>query len=190
MSSDLNLPQFSDNYDAHKMRTMVDILQNKFSSISTVIRAALNAAYQLHSDITPVGTVGATEVDLISYNIQPNVLALNGYNIEVEAWGTFAANANNKQLRLYFGAALLYDTGIIAVNDGVWWIKSIITRTGAATEQAITSIICSNPSIVTSVSYVVPTETLSAIITLRCTGEAPTDGDIIQKGLLVKLFKI
>lgn len=188
MSSDLNLPQFTNAYDAHKMRTMVDILQNKFASISTVIRAALQAAYQLYSNVVPAGNVGAVEVDLIAYDIPANLLALNGYNIEVEAWGTFAANANNKQLRMYFGSALICDTGLVAVNDGTWWIRSVIVRTGAATQQAITSIICSNITVVNSVSYVVPTELLSAIISLRCTAEAPVDDDVIQNSLLVKVF--
>lgn len=185
---DLRLPQFDNEYNRNKMGAMVDTLENTFTNISKFFARATKAAYQLISNTTPVGNVGAGEDDLISYTLQPNVLAKDGYNIEIKAWGTFAANGNNKTVKLKFGSAVLYDTTALAANNGSWMITGVVTRTGAATQQAITSMMSSNATVGNSVTYIVPTETLSATIIIKCTGTATANDDIIQKGLLVKVY--
>lgn len=184
---DLRLPQFSDLYDRNKMGAMVDTLENTFANISKVFAFTRKGAYQLSASTTQVGNIGGGADDLISYSLAANTLAKDGYNIEIKAWGTYAANANNKTVILYFGGTAIYTTGVIAANDGVWVIDATVTRTGAATQQSIATMISSNTSVVDSATYTVPTETLSATIVIKCTGTATADNDIIQKGLLIKL---
>lgn len=185
---DLRLPQFGDNYDRNKMGSMIDTLENTFANISKVFAFTKKGAYQLTSSTTPVGNVGAGEDTLITYTVQPSILAKDGYNIGIKAWGTFAANANSKRLRLYFGSTVLYDTTALVVNNGTWVIESTVVRTGAATQQAISFIISSNTTVVNSVTYIVPTVTLSATIVIKCTGLGVADNDIVQNGLLIKVF--
>ena len=185
---DIRLPQFGDEYDRSKMGSMVDTLENALSRISTVFAFTKKGAYQLTSNTTPVGNVTVGVDTLMTYSLQPNVLAKDGYNISIKAWGTFAANANSKQLKLLFGAAVLYDTTALVVNNGTWVIESSVVRTGTATQQAVTFIISSNTTVVNSVTYIVPTETLSGTIVIKCTGEAVATNDIVQKGLLIKVF--
>lgn len=185
---DLVLVQFGDKYDQRQINNMVDILERKFSNISTVIFQAKQAVYQLHSNTSPVGNVGGGEDTLITYTVPANVLAKDGYNLEVKAWGTFGGTANNKTIRMYFGSSVLYDTGAHAANGGSWEISSTIIRTGTATQQAITFIISSNTSIVNSVTYIVPTETLSGSIVIKCTGTGTANNDIVQNGFLLKVI--
>lgn len=184
---DLRLPQFGTEYDQNKMGAMVDTLENRFANISTIIANAKRAVYQLASNTTPVGNINGGEDNLITYTMQPNVLAKDGYNVEIKAWGTFAANANNKTIKLKFGSATLYDTGAVAANDGSWEITATVTRTGTAAEQSIASIISSNALIISSTTYSVPTVSLSATVIIKCTGEGTATNDVIQKGLLIKV---
>ena len=185
---DLTLPQFTNKYDGWSMRVMVDTLQRTFTNISTVVAFAMKGTYQLFANIVPGSSVGSAETVMMSYTLPANTLALDGYNITVEAWGTFAANTHNKRVRLYFGSTVVYDTTSLAVNGGTWKIESTIVRTGTSAEQAITFIICSNTTVVNSVTYVVPNELLSATIDVSCSGLGVSNGDIIENGLLVKLF--
>jgi hypothetical protein len=50
------------------------------------------------------GTVQNTEYTLNSVTIPANAFNKNGRSVQVEAWGTLAANANAKNLKIYFGA--------------------------------------------------------------------------------------
>lgn len=180
--------QFGSDYDQQQANTLVDILERTFSNISTVFARAKRAAYQSYSNTTPVGNINAGVDTLITYTLPANVLALDGYSLELKAWGTFAANGNNKELKMLFGSAVLYDTGVVAVNDGTWMLNATIVRTGAATQQAITTMTSSNATVANSVTYLVPTETLSGTIVIKCTGEAIATNDIIQKGFLLKII--
>ncbi len=180
--------QFGETYNQQQANTLVDILEHTFSNISTVFARSKRALYQQYSNTTPVGNVTTGIDTLISYTLPANVLALDGYNLEIKAWGTFAANANNKELILLFGSAVLYDTGVVAVNNGTWLLTATITRTGAATQQAITTMTSSNSTVVNSVTYVVPTESLSGTIIIKCTGEAIATNDIVQNGFLLKVI--
>ena len=135
-----------------------------------------------------VGNVGAGEDDLITYLLAANSLDVSGAFIEFEAFGTFAANANNKRIRLYFGTILLYDSGPIAANSGSWIIQSKVIRTNSGSQKAISTVISDNALMLDSSFYMTGTEDLSTDINIRCTGEGIADNDVIQEGLIIKLF--
>jgi len=139
---------------------------------------------------TAVGNVGVVEDNLITYSLPANSLAANGDYIEIEAFGTFAATANVKQVKLYFGAQVIFASGAIAANTGDWHIRGKVFRTGAATQKAIASAATSNALLVASADYTTPAETLSGAITIKCTGEATANDDIVQEGLLVKYGQV
>lgn len=189
MTGDVQLPQFDDTYNGYALRTLVDTLENRLSNISRVSAFINKGAYQLTSDMNAVGNVNGGADTLITYTMQGNVLALDGFNIEIEAWGTVAANANNKTIILYFGSSVLYTTGVLAANNGAWKINAIVTRTGAATQKSIATIISSNTTIGYSASFNVLSEDLSANITIKCTGTGTATNDIVQQGLLIRLFQ-
>lgn len=136
---------------------------------------------------TPVGNVGTGEDNLITYSVPANMLLVNGQYLRFEMAGTFAASANNKRVRVYFGSTLLFDTGALAITAaGDWIVRGTILRTGAATQRCMTEFISNEAAMLASCDYVDATETLSGALTLKATGEATADNDIVQKFLLVE----
>lgn len=185
---DLVLVQAQKEYDQSTFARMIDILENTFSNISTVLAQVKKSAYQLDANIIPAGNVLAAETTMMTYTMQPNVLRKDGYNVNIQAYGTFAANTNNKQIKLYFGTAVIFDSTALVLNAGTWMLQAIVTRTGVATQQAIVTVTSSNTTLVNSVSYTVPTQDLTLAVIIKCTGTATATNDIIEKGQLIKVF--
>ena len=137
-------------------------------------------------DTAAVGNVGGGEDDLISESLPAGTLSVDGDAIRIVAAGTFAANANNKTVKLYFGGTVLVSSGAVAVNNGNWRIEALVIRTGAATQKASASLACSDPATLAARSgYAAPTETLSGAVTIKVTGEGTADGDVTAELLHV-----
>jgi len=142
----------------------------------------------LHTDVTAVGNVGSGEDTLITYTLPSAVMSTDEDVIEIEAFGTLAANGNSKNIKLYFGSQVIFTTGAVASNAKDWHIKATVVRSGAAT-QVITSAFSGDTVLVTQTAdYVAGTQSLAASVVIKCTGEATTTNDIVQQGLIVKLF--
>lgn len=142
----------------------------------------------LKIDMTAVGNVGTGEDNLISYAMPAKVLGHNLESLEITAFGTVAANANNKRIKLKFGTTTLYDTTAVAANAGSWEITSKITRTASAVEKCITKIVSSNSLILDNSNYVLASENTDNNLNIFCTGEATTNNDIVQEGLIIRWF--
>lgn len=140
----------------------------------------------LSTNTTPVGNVGAGEDDLMTYSVTGNTLNTNGQAIQLFAAGTIANNANAKRIRVKFGATTIFDTGALPTSAAIdWFIQGQIIRTGAATQKCIVSISTNNATIPSSSDYTTAAETLSGAITLKLTGEAVSDNDIVEELLRV-----
>jgi hypothetical protein len=149
---------------------------------------SFNFARSLVTNTTDVGNVGVGEDDLMTYSVPAGTLGVNGDYIEFTMSFDLAANANTKQVKVKFGATTIYASGAQAQNDGVITITGQIIRTGAAT-QRITYSVTSNATLFPDYAdYVTAGETLSGAVTLKATGEATSNDDIIQKINLVKLL--
>jgi len=161
-----------------------------FHQLSVRIGASrtYNLGGTLTVDTTAVGNVGSGEDNLMTYSILRNSLSSTSDHIEIVAFGTFAANANNKTLKLYLGSTLLFSTGAIAANAKDWELRSSIIRTGEATQICSTACFTSTALVANLADYVTGTEDFTSDITIKCTGEATSTDDIIQKGLIIKLF--
>ena len=142
----------------------------------------------LATDTTTTGNVGAGEDNLISYSLPRNTLGGNNDTLEVLAFGTFADNANNKTVKLKIGSTTLFTTGAVAFRNQDWAIKSTIIRTAAATQKAVTTFYTDYADITNIVDYVAGTENLATDLVIKCTGEATSDNDIVQQGLIIKNF--
>lgn len=186
--SDLVLVQFSSSYDQEEHTRLVNILENTFSNISTVFAKVDKSAYQLDANVIGGGNVSTFETSMVSYAVQTNVMAQTGYNIDIQAYGTFASNGNNKRIRLYFGSTVIYDTGSVAVNSGTWYINATIIRVDNNHQQSIVTMTSSNPTLSNSVQYTTPGQPLDRPNNIRCTGTATSTNDIVQIGQLIKLF--
>lgn len=147
------------------------------------------APRQLTVNTTTVGNVGTGEDDLRTYSVPAATLAVNGDHLEFEAAGTFAATANNKRVKVKFGAATIFDTGVLAITAaGDWQVNGVVIRTGAATQKNVARWTCTDAALPTATDYTTAAETLSGAITLKLTGEATANNDIVEELLIVRLL--
>jgi hypothetical protein len=129
------------------------------------------------------GNVTTGEDDLHSYTIPASVLSADGQSIEVEAVVACAANANNKQVRLKYGATTIADSGVVAQNGGSMVLRARITRTAAATQRALGTV---QAAAHVASLYTTPAETLSGTVVLKLTGEGTSTDDLISKVTVIK----
>lgn len=144
----------------------------------------------LTTDTTAVGNFGTGEDDLITYSLQKNILNDAGDTIEITAYGTTAANANNKTIKLFLGSTELFSTGAVASNDKDWRIKATITRTGSATQKSIAAFSGDTVLVTQTADFVSGTEDFTTALTIKCTGEATSDDDVVQQGLTINIFPV
>ena len=137
---------------------------------------------------TSVGNVGSGEDDLISQSLPAAALSNNGESVEIESWGTFAANVNAKNVKQYFGATAIFATGSLLFNSGSWRIKSRVVRTGATTQVSV-SVFDGDLTLLTATCQTAsPAATLANAVTIKCTGEATSNNDIVQLGQIIKFL--
>lgn len=136
----------------------------------------------LNVNTTPVGNVGGGEDNLITYTVPANTLDTNGQFIQFEMAGIFGASLNTKEIKVYFGSAVLLDTGALAITAaGNWSIRGIIIRTGASTQRCICAVITDESALNASSKYVDATEDLTGTVVLKATGQGTADNDIVEK---------
>jgi len=142
----------------------------------------------LNINTSSASNSGTAETDLISYTLFKNSLTTDGDLIEIDAWGTYVSNGNNKTVALKFGSQTLITTGAVAANGGSWHISAKIIRTAAATQEILGEIISSNSSVTDSNTRTAGTQDLATDLIIKCIGTSGTaSSDITQYSLIVKL---
>lgn len=150
---------------------------------------ALNAV-PLYVSTSSVGNVGVGEDDLATYSVPGNSLVTNGQALQFMIAGTIATNVNAKRIRVKFGGSTIFDTGAagIPISAAIdWTIKGMIVRTGATTQKCMVEMNTNNATLAAYADYSTASETLSSASTLKITGEAVTDNDIMTEMYLVKV---
>ncbi len=164
-----------------------------FQGIYKSIRADLPTKLSgiLNINTTPVGNIGAGTDDLISYSLSANMLKNDGDYLEVEGWGIFAANSNNKTVTVNFGSQIIYTTDANAANDGTWSFKAKIVRLTSSTQEIVVEFLSNNTTLQDDPNYPVirtaGTQNLTTILNIKCTGTGTSTNDIIQKMQIIKL---
>ena len=101
------------------------------------------------------------------------------------------ATANNKTVKLYFGASLV-STGVIAANAQQGYLQLIVMRTAAATQGVFASGVGGTTSVAPiAVTYTAGTDALTAGVVIKCTGQNGTAAanDIIARAMITELIK-
>lgn len=141
-----------------------------------------------NANVTSASNSSTTETDLMVYTLPANSLVNNGDHVEIVAWGTTTANANNKTVRLKFGSTYLLQSNTAAASGASWMFRAIVAKTGSATETALAEM-QSSASFTNTVSTTAPTESTTAAIIIKVTGQSATaSNDITQTGMVVKWF--
>jgi len=143
---------------------------------------------------TAVGnTADNNEDTLITYTLPASQLTATGDRLRVVSFGTTAANATLKRIRLYCGGTVVFDTTAQAFSAVDWRIEAEIVRTGAATQIAIAFFSGSTALVPQTATYTTPAETLSGTIVIKTTSQSTATGaadDTVNKGLLVDVFPV
>lgn len=156
------------------------------ASATAVVGGAVNV------NTTAVGNVDAGEDDLMTYSLPANALNKNGRGVRIRAWGSVANVANTKALKLYFGATVLVTVTASATSGANNWVaEATVLRTGSNTQDGVGEIrgnIGAAAAFSDTISTSTPTETDAGAITIKMTGEATSNNDIIQEGMVVEVL--
>ena len=135
---------------------------------------------------TAVGNVGAGDDDLMTFSLPADSLSADGNVIRISVWGTTAANANTKTIKLHFGATIVRQIGPSAVNNQDWRIEATVVRTGASAQDAIGTELVDNSSVF--ITHSEPAEDTTGAIVIKVSAESGSSAsdDITQEGMLVE----
>jgi len=123
----------------------------------------------LHVNTTQAATIADTnETNLWQFTLPANSLNRDGVGLRITVGGTLAANANNKTLKLYFGATQLTALSSTASGSG-YRMSGLVFRTGAATQRANGDVYVGLGTF--NVVQTSPAETLSGTVLIRMTGQ-------------------
>lgn len=132
------------------------------------------------------GNTGAdtTEDVLQTFSLPANSLNANNKGVRIRVWGSCAANANNKTMKLYFGASVI-TTPTAGTNAKNWYLEMTVLRTGAATQIANGTGIVDTTAVTPYVNA--GTDDNTTALTIKCTGTNGTSSanDISCKAMIV-----
>ncbi|HVT12814.1 MAG TPA: hypothetical protein VHE55_11150 [Fimbriimonadaceae bacterium] len=83
------------------------------------------------------GTTQNTEYTLNSVTLPAGAFNGNGRSVRVIAWGTLAANANAKNLKVYFGGTAVATVTGSTANGKDYYIELSVVRTGSSTQSGV-----------------------------------------------------
>lgn len=141
---------------------------------------------------TAVGNVGAGEDDLISVTTFAAAIGIglgDAYSvprgIRIHAWGTYANNANAKAVKLYFGGTAILTFDLTISQSGNWDISAEVSSVANNSQKYASRLLQSGTATGMDVEVGTLAITDSAAITIKCTGTATSNDDIVQEGLTV-----
>lgn len=143
----------------------------------------------LHVDTIAVGTTAVTtEEDLMSYILPANTLLKDGQGVRIRAHFSLGANANNKTLKIYFGATAAIIVGPVASNAKDTILEVEVYRTGVGAQDVFTWYRISGSAGINNSP--VRTEDETAAIEIKATGEngVATANDIVCEGMTVEFL--
>jgi hypothetical protein len=140
----------------------------------------------IDSDYTAIGNVGGGTDDLITYTASANLLKTTGDVLEIDAFGTFANNGNNKTVSLVFGSTTIFTIGATAISGGSFDLNAKIIRTGASTQKIIVNGNGTNAVLIKTV-YTDGTEDLTTSLEIKMTAVGTATDDIVEEGMITRI---
>lgn len=130
-----------------------------------------------------------TETDLWSYVLPANTLSVDGYGVRITTSGTLGATANNKTVRLYFGATVIASVPTNNFNGETWRFVAEVFRTSAGAQVTSSFRILSASGSTSTITT--PAETLTGAVTIKLTGQngAAVAGDVVSRTALIEFLR-
>lgn len=131
------------------------------------------------------GTTQSTEYTLNSVTLPASAFNATGQGVEVSAWGTLAANANAKNVKIYFGATAVATVTGSTANTKDYLVTLRCIRTGSSTQSCVGSITVDTGTAATfSVAALTATDTNAIVIALKTANTAAAAASGTGKGML------
>lgn len=160
------------------------------NTFSTVVGTSSNLAFAggtVCFVTTAVGNVGGGTDDLQTCALAANALTASSRGFRVKAWGTTTNNANAKTVTLNWGSQVIMTQALTTSLAGTWRIDAVIGRTGTSTQDVFAELLQLS-TVIDKQTLTAGTQTETGAITIKCTGTATTDNDIVNEGLLVEFL--
>jgi len=167
-------------------------ITTRMGTSTATIKVSGNLTCQTFNDSGAITGANTTETDLATYTLPAGAMdssvsgVSNRSGVHVYAWGTTAANANTKTIRLKFdGTTLKSNTVTTAPNALDWYFDLHLHRYDSTNQTGIVKMWVSTNDQGTNVLS--PTATLSTAIIIKVTGQNGTasSGDISLRGFCV-----
>lgn len=156
-------------------------------SVSSIPLNRLTENPLLYDDHSDAGTPASlVETTLAEYTLAGGKVDVDGETIHVIAWGTTAANANAKTIRLYFGSDVhMVNSIVTAPNAKTWKLEAWITRSGATSSSGFAELKFQNSAYDCQGTKATPTWASDILIKLTGENGVATLNDIVCSGLRV-----
>lgn len=172
------------------------------SATSAVVRSGGNASVQVSSAGLGNGADTTDDV-LFTYALPANAMDAAGRQVTITAAGKFAATANNKRIKIWWGTTtqtvgsavaggtLIADSGVVTTNGGGWTATVQIQKYGA---NGSNTQIGTNAQVVAGATHLgtaaptLLTATESGVINITITGASSTTG--AANDVLGQLFDV
>ncbi len=141
----------------------------------------------INNDITSTANSGASPTDLITYTLGKDAFETTGDYIEIEAFGIFAANGNNKSISLIFGSTTIYTIAATSINGGSWSLRAKIIKKKDGTQEIIVEGNGTN-AVLIKTAYTSGSENLTTKLAIKISATGVATNDITQKNLTIKLY--
>ncbi|KAA0089360.1 hypothetical protein CIW54_07805 [Paraburkholderia sp. T12-10] len=177
-------------------------VQGGSASTPGFVRTGGNASVQISAAGQGNGADTTDDV-LFTYALPANALDADGRQVTITAAGKFAATANNKRVKVWWGTTtqtvgsavaggtLIADSGVVTTNNGGWTASVQVSKYGAAGSNTQ---IATNAQVVAGTSHLgtaVPVALTAAengTINITVTGSSSTTG--AANDVLGQLFDI
>lgn len=165
-------------------------VQGGSASTPGFVRTGGNASVQISAAGQGNGADTTDDV-LFTYALPASALDIAGRQVTITAAGKFAATANNKRVKLWWGTTtqtvgaavaggtLIADSGVVTTNNGGWTASVQVSKYGAAGSNTQ---IATNAQVVAGTSHLgtaVPVALTAAengVINITVTGSSSTTG--------------
>lgn len=138
-----------------------------------------------------VGNVGAGEDDLHSISLPASTLNADGRTLRITMYGSTSGSADSKTLKIYFGATIILTASLTTSQISRWRFEGMVIRNSSGSQKVSGTLWQTDNSgggtVITEVENATLSETDTSAITVKATGEATSNNDILQAVTVLKL---
>jgi hypothetical protein len=165
-------PNINVNTESGQLRTE---LNNAFLRLDGQLASV---PITLFSSVGPASNTGTGETTLFSTTLDTTILPTNADSVAFTVSGTTNANANAKQIRLYYGGTLIFDSGSQTFNGISWVLRGEIVRTGSSNQICFAELVTGDATYRVGATQTSTNKNLINNQALVLTGQGVASGDI------------